>query len=79
VSLLNESGADLVPAREGLIGPDHLRAELGEVLTGARPGRGSASEITLFKSLGLAVEDLAAARALLIRAVARGIGTRVAF
>jgi ornithine cyclodeaminase len=78
-SLLNESGDYLVPAREGLIGPDHLRAELGEVLTGARPGRGSASEITLFKSLGLAVEDLAAARALLIRAVARGIGTRVAF
>jgi ornithine cyclodeaminase/alanine dehydrogenase-like protein (mu-crystallin family) len=46
---------------QGRFGPDHLRAELGEVLAGLRPGRSSNDEITLFRSLGLAVEDLAAA------------------
>lgn len=78
-SLLNEAGDYLIPLREGAIGPDHVQAELGEVLIGARPGRRSASEITLFKSLGLAVEDLAAARELLERAEAHGVGSRVAF
>jgi ornithine cyclodeaminase len=78
-SLLSEAGDYLVPAREGLIGPEHVQAELGELLTGARAGRSSATEITLFKSLGLAVEDLAAARVLRARAEAGGVGTRVAF
>jgi ornithine cyclodeaminase len=78
-SLLNEAGDYLVPAREGLIGPDHVQAELGEVLIGARPGRTSPTEITLFKSLGLAIEDLAAAKELRARAQARGVGSHVAF
>jgi len=61
-STLNESGDYLFALREGVIaGPEHIRAELGEILTGAAPGRTSDDEITLFKSLGLAVEDLAAA------------------
>ena len=61
-STINESGDYLFALREGAIsGPDHIRAELGEILTGAAPGRTSDDEITLFKSLGLAVEDLAAA------------------
>jgi ornithine cyclodeaminase/alanine dehydrogenase-like protein (mu-crystallin family) len=60
-SVLNEAGDYLLAAKEGAIGPDHIRAELGEVLIKTRPGRTSRDEITLFKSLGLAIEDLAAA------------------
>lgn len=78
-STLNESGDYLVPAREGRIGPDHIRAELGELLTGARPGRTAPDEITLFKSLGLAVEDLAAARHVYRAAQERGAGVWVEF
>lgn len=53
-----ESGDLRAPLAEGLIGPDHVRAEIGEVLLGKQPGRRDAREITLFKSLGLAVEDV---------------------
>jgi ornithine cyclodeaminase/alanine dehydrogenase-like protein (mu-crystallin family) len=60
-STINEAGDYLFAARDGLIGPDHIRAEIGEVLTGDKPGRISPEEITCFKSLGLAIEDLAAA------------------
>lgn len=60
-SALNEAGDYLIPASEGAIGPEHIRAELGEVLTGVHSGRTSPEEITVFKSLGLALEDLAAA------------------
>ena len=75
----NESGDYLTPLREGLIGPDHIRGELGEVLVGARPGRSSETEITIFKSLGLAVEDLAAARFVYERARQSGAGTWAEF
>ena len=47
--------------RPDQLGPEHIRAELGEILIGARPGRTRSDEITLFKSLGLAVEDVASA------------------
>lgn len=60
-SAFNEAGDYLIAASEGAIGPDSIRAELGEVLIGKHAGRTSASEITVFKSLGLAMEDLAAA------------------
>jgi alanine dehydrogenase len=60
-SLLAEAGEFLIPKGEGLIGDDHIVGEIGEVLLGRVPVRGSADEITLFKSLGLAIEDLAAA------------------
>ncbi|MGA9773498.1 MAG: ornithine cyclodeaminase family protein [Blastocatellia bacterium] len=60
-STINEAGDYLLALGEGAIGPDHIRAEIGEVLLNQKPGRGSADEITLFKSLGLAVEDLASA------------------
>lgn len=60
-SALNEAGDYLIPANEGVIGPEHIRADLGEVLTGVHHGRTSPEEITIFKSLGLAIEDLAAA------------------
>ena len=60
-SALNEAGDYLIAANEGAIGPEHIRADLGEVLIGTHSGRSSPEEITLFKSLGLALEDLAAA------------------
>ncbi len=75
----NESGDYLFPLREGAIEPGHVRAELGEVLIGAAPGRSSDDELTVFKSLGLAVEDLAAAEHVYRRARETGVGLEVAF
>ena len=65
---MNEAGDFLIPKKEGAIGDDHIVGEIGEVLIGNAPGRGSADEITLFKSVGLAVEDVASARFLADRA-----------
>jgi ornithine cyclodeaminase len=77
-SLRNEAGEYLLAVSEGAIsGEDHARAELGEVLAGMRPGRRDDRELTLFRSLGLAVEDLAAAQVAVTRARAQGIGTEV--
>jgi ornithine cyclodeaminase len=78
-STINEAGDYLFPAREGVIGPDHIRAELGEVLTGDKPGRTSPAEITLFKSLGIAVEDLFAAAYLYRTAEEQQVGSWVSF
>ena len=78
-STVNEAGDYLFPLREGAIGPDHIRAELGELLIGAAEGRRSSSELTVFKSLGLAVEDLVAAEHVLRRAEAEGAGVEVEF
>lgn len=77
ISALKEPGDILIPLDEGEITPDHIVAELGEVVIGRRPGRGSATEITFFKSLGLAVEDLASAQHVYAQAMARGVGTRI--
>ncbi len=74
---LNEAGDILTPLREGLIAETHVHAELGELLAGARPARSSAEQLTLYKSLGLAVQDVAAARLALDRARVAGAGTRV--
>jgi ornithine cyclodeaminase len=76
-STVNEAGDFLFPQREGAIGPDHIRAELGELLIGSAEGRRSDEELTVFKSLGLAVEDLAAAEHVLRRAEAENVGTVV--
>lgn len=64
---------------EEAIGPDHIRAELGEVVIGAKRGRTSEGELTVFRSLGLAVEDLAAAEYVVARAREAGAGTAVEF
>ena len=76
-STLNEGGDFLVPKREGLIGDDHIVGEIGELLVDPPriSGRRSRDEITLFKSLGLAIEDVAAARRVYERAIATGAGT----
>jgi len=78
-SVLNESGDYLIALREGAIGPEHIRGEIGEVLTGEIQGRDSDREITLFKSLGLAVEDLAAVDYLYRRAKETDSGSWVEF
>jgi ornithine cyclodeaminase/alanine dehydrogenase-like protein (mu-crystallin family) len=76
-STVNEAGDFLFPQREGAIGPEHIRAEIGELLIGSAEGRRSPTELTVFKSLGLAVEDLAAAEHVLRRAEAEDAGTVV--
>lgn len=74
-SLLAESGDFLIPKAEGRFGDDHLVGELGDVFEGKVPGRRSSKEITLFKSLGLAIEDLASAQFVATRAAERQVGT----
>ena len=61
-SLFREAGEFLIPKSEGLLSEDDVQGEIGEILTQRRRGRNNASEITLFKSLGIAAEDLFAAR-----------------
>jgi ornithine cyclodeaminase/alanine dehydrogenase-like protein (mu-crystallin family) len=75
----NEAGDYVIPLREGAIADGHIKAELGEVLAGTAPGRTSEDEITVFESLGLAVEDLASAEYLERRALQTGTGTTVEF
>ncbi len=78
-SALTESGDFLIPKAEGAIGDDHIVGELGDILVGRVSGRRSREEITLFKSLGIAVEDLAAAHHIHERARAEGKGIAVDF
>ena len=61
-SAVHEAGDFLIPRSEGAVGDDHIVGEIGEVVIGRVAGRRDASEITLFKALGLAVEDVASAR-----------------
>jgi ornithine cyclodeaminase len=75
----NEAGDYLFAVGEGAIRSNHIRAEIGEVLTGEKPGRTSHDEITVFRSLGLAVEDVAAARYLYEKSAASGFGTWLEF
>lgn len=74
-SVMAESGDFLVPRTQGLIDDAHIVGELGEVVIGRVPGRTAPAEVTLFKSLGIAVEDVASARLLFERARAAGGGT----
>jgi ornithine cyclodeaminase len=78
-SALNEAGDYVLAAKEGAIDPEHIQAELGEVLAGMHPGRRDASELTVFESLGIAVEDLAAAELVVRRAREEGVGAEVEF
>lgn len=78
-SALNEAGDFLVPKREGLVDDTHIRGEIGELLLDppAAVGRTADDQVTVFKSLGLAIEDLASAHHVYRRAIERGAGTRV--
>jgi alanine dehydrogenase len=73
----SEAGDFLIPKGEGAIGDDHIVAELGEVVLGKALARSSSEEITVFKSLGLAVEDLASVQLIYGKAVAARRGTRI--
>ena len=76
-SALNEAGDYLLAAKEGLVTPASILAEIGELLIGTKPGRTSRTEITLFKSLGLAIEDVACADYLYQKSLSQNIGTWV--
>lgn len=76
-SARNEAGDFLIPRNEGAIADDHIKGELGDVLAGRVPGRTRPDEITIFKSLGLAIEDLAAGELVLRKAAAGGVGVVV--
>jgi alanine dehydrogenase len=71
---LSEAGDIVLPMKEGAFDESHIAGELGELASGRIPGRRSPQEVTLFKSLGMAVEDVAAAHLAYMRATARGLG-----
>ncbi|HTO89189.1 MAG TPA: ornithine cyclodeaminase family protein [Thermoanaerobaculia bacterium] len=73
-SVLNEAGDFLIAKAEGAVVEGHIVGEIGEVLIGKTPGRRCSEEITLFKSLGLAVEDVASARHIYDKATKTGAG-----
>ncbi len=73
-SALNEAGDFLIARREGVIGDGHILGEIGDLLLGRMAGRTSDADVTLFKSLGLAVEDVAAAELVNREAERRGLG-----
>jgi ornithine cyclodeaminase/alanine dehydrogenase-like protein (mu-crystallin family) len=75
VAALEEAGDLLMPLQEGHITAEHIRAELGDLIANRVPGRQTSDEITLFKSVGLAVQDLFAAARALENARRLGIGT----
>jgi ornithine cyclodeaminase len=74
-SCVNEAGDFLIAQNEGAIDDAHLLGELGDVFVGKIPGRVSRDDITIFESLGIAIEDLAAAHFIHRRAVDTGAGT----
>jgi ornithine cyclodeaminase len=76
---LAETGDLLQPIQAGLIGEDHISAELGEIILGRKPGRQTSEQITYFKSVGVAVQDAMAAQLALQNAQKLGLGTEVSF
>jgi ornithine cyclodeaminase/alanine dehydrogenase-like protein (mu-crystallin family) len=71
---LAEAGDVIKPIQAGLISHDHLQAEIGEIINHSRPGRESESQVTFFKSVGLAVQDVMAAQTVLANAAQWGVG-----
>lgn len=69
-----EAGDLLIPMKEGTFTKEKIHADLGEIVTGKRPGRSEDWQITLFKSVGHAMEDLVTARLAYLRAKERGVG-----
>ena len=72
-----ECGDLMIPVNEGAITIDHFHDELGELINGDRPGRRTADEITMYQSVGLAIQDVATATLLIQDARSRGVGTEV--
>ena len=78
-SALEEAGDFLLARADGAVGDEHIVGELGQLVTGQVPGRQSPSDITLFKSVGLAIEDVAAAQHIYSKARGSGLGKLVEF
>jgi ornithine cyclodeaminase len=78
-SALSEAGDFLIARGEGAVTDAHIRGELGQVITGEVAGRTSPSDVTLFKSVGLAIEDIAAAQHIYSKARGSGLGKFVEF
>ncbi len=74
---LKEAGDIMIPIKDGIINENHIWAELGEIINHLKPGRANPDEITLFKSNGLAIQDVAAAKLVYEKACTAGIGTNV--
>jgi alanine dehydrogenase len=72
-----EAGDIIIPVNEGFISESHFYAELGEIITGRKAARENDTEITLFKSNGLAIQDVATAKLVYEKALAAGIGINV--
>jgi alanine dehydrogenase len=70
----SEAGDIMIPIAEGTYEATRIAAELGEVAAHTKPGRTSPGEVTIFKSLGMAVEDVAAAHLAFVKASERGLG-----
>ena len=66
-----------MPLQDGLITQAHIHAELGEITAGLKPGRTSPEQITFFKSVGVAVQDVIAGRIALENATEHNLGTEV--
>ncbi len=75
-SALAEAGDLVIPIRAGDLSADHVQAEIGEVLADRHPGRSRPDEITLFKSLGLAIEDVVSGAYIERQARSRGRGAQ---
>jgi alanine dehydrogenase len=76
-AIMAECGDVLLAIQEKSLDPGAVDAEIGEVLAGSKKGRTAATELTLYKSVGIAVQDVAAAELVYRKALERGIGTRV--
>jgi len=76
-AIMAECGDVLLAIEEKSISKDHIHAEIGDVLSGAKSGRRSADEITIYKSVGIAIQDVAAASLVYRKALKQGIGTKV--
>lgn len=74
VAALAEAGDIVIPLKEGAFGEEHIAGELGALADGRVRGRSGEREVTVFKSLGLAVEDVVAAHLAYARATERGLG-----
>lgn len=77
--VLQEAGDFVIPINQGLYKSDNIIGEIGDVITGKIAGRNSNSDITLFKSVGIALEDVAVARTIYDLAVQKGLGQEVSF
>jgi len=76
-AIMAECGDILLAIKEGSISGEHIHGEIGEVLAGTKPGRKSTDELTLYKSVGISIQDVATANLVYQKAMERGLGTNV--